>query len=367
VNTALPGTQRIVPVNSAMPGFQPINPALSLADLNLESIDVSTNIIDGDTVGSKQEIKLGIANSGDVAVRGVILDVVCRSSNCPASLSATVTIPMLQPGQKVSVLWPPKTTSEKWSAGSYTIAATLRPKDSSVIEKQLFNNSKNFVLTVKQKLSFTPSLGASMQSGTIVAESGGIDLVASDAAVAQTIFATEPVGNPGKVQLTALNKGTADAPGTKMRVTCQRSGATSITNAANTSCPAYLSGITDVPPLKAGATTILNWPPPTPQSWEAGTYQLTFELNYDHKTSELNGYYENNRRSFTLFVWPKKETPSVSRTITPQTIKPLTVVPKIIMQELIPSHWAPGKEYTLNLIGENLTKDILFRLKMGSQ
>ncbi|MDD2949914.1 MAG: hypothetical protein PHU29_03905 [Sulfuricurvum sp.] len=233
------------------------------------------------------------------------------------------------------------------------------------MEKQLFNNSKNFVVTVKQKLSFTPSVGASMQSGTVAPENGGIDLVASDAAVAQTIFATEPVGNPGKVQLTALNKGNVDAPATKMRVTCQRSGGTSVTNAANTSCPSYLSGIADVPPLKAGATTILNWPPPTPQSWESGTYQLTFELNYDHKTSELNGYYENNRRSFTLFVWPKKETHSVSRTITPQIVKPLAVVPKITMQELIPSHWAPGKEYTLNLIGENLTKDILFSFENG--
>jgi CARDB len=115
------------------------------------------------------------------------------------------------------------------------------------------------------------------------------------------------VGSPNTLTIIVKNQGAALAGPCQVRITCMASG---------TVCPSELSGLTPCMPLAAGASTSISWPNVRNDTWSAGKYMITAEIDALKEVSESDE--QNNSMTLEFVV---------------AAIPPLTGIPPASMQE----------------------------------
>ena len=99
------------------------------------------------------------------------------------------------------------------------------------------------------------------------------------------------VGPPNVLSIIVKNQGSALAGPCQVRITCMASG---------TVCPSELSGLTLCMPLDAGASISISWPNVRNNTWSAGEYRITAEIDAQKEVSESDE--QNNSMTLEFVV-----------------------------------------------------------------
>jgi len=98
-------------------------------------------------------------------------------------------------------------------------------------------------------------------------------------------------GPPNVLSIIVKNQGSALAGPCQARITCMASG---------TVCPSELSGLAPCMPLAAGASTSISWPNVRNNTWSAGEYRITAEIDAQKEVSESDE--QNNSMTLEFVV-----------------------------------------------------------------
>ncbi|MCP3898242.1 MAG: hypothetical protein GY707_00740 [Desulfobacteraceae bacterium] len=202
------------------------------------------------------------------------------------------------------------------------------------------------ILIQKKGFTKTPKAPSAKTSKTLKARSNLPDLVVEKASWSKNPKEGDIVGASPILHITVLNKGTAPAGASKLRIDCK--------SLTSTNYPYPLSGMIHVQPLGPKQSMTYAWPNISTEKWYAGTYKLDFEA--DHHFNLVNESNENNNtNTLTFTVLSKMDLIKKMKKKPPIKLQLITDL-KVVSISMTPSNPVSGEVVTVTAQVKNIGK-----------
>ncbi len=172
------------------------------------------------------------------------------------------------------------------------------------------------------------------------------DLVVEKASWSKNPKEGDIVGASPILHITVLNKGTAPAGASKLKIDCK--------SLTSTNYPYPLSGMINIQPLGPKQSMTYAWPNISTEKWYAGTYKLDFAA--DHHFNLVNESNENNNTKTLTFTVLSKVDLLKRVKVRPESKPKLNTDLEVVSFSMTPTNPVAGQEVIFTAVVRNSGK-----------